>query len=215
MKRLLGLLTGAALTAASFAAAAPGDPAGHLEVAAWEGSALARRVGGSVAVLAGRDGSLRWEIAQEPDTSLVSLLERAGRGWTVILAPDGAGTRNAWGQEWHPLESGLARFLAAATRAVLDGGNGDRRVVVPEAKTGLRARLAARGRGRGGPGEILHVVRGPAGDAVVTSTRRPGRLQLSPWRRIDVRYPLRESFVPLWPLAELLEFPSKSGNTGD
>jgi len=209
------LLAVAETGAAANEVAPASDPAGELAVADWEGSVLARRVRGAVAVLAGGDGSLRWEIATAPDTTLAALLARRGRGWTVVLGPNGQGTRNAWGEEWRGLEPDLARVLAAATRAALaDGGSERRRVVLAGSQRPLRDRLVRRGAGRGGSGEILHLEAEPGGGTVIHSTRRPGRLRLSSWRRHAVRYPARESFAPLWPLDELLDFREENGNPG-
>jgi hypothetical protein len=209
-----GILVPLWLTTAA-AAAAAGDPTGQLAVASWEGRAFAHRLVGTVAVLEGGDGSLRWEIATAPDTTLAALLHRRGRGWTVILARDGAGTRNGWGDRWRPLEPDLGRVLAAATRSVLSAGPARRRIVVADNAGRLRPRLAARGRGRGGPGEVLELVGDNAGGTSLHSTRRPGSLHLSAWRRYHATYPARESFVPLWSLDELLDFAVESGNSGD
>lgn len=210
MRQIL-LATGLLLMAAAGASA---DPLGDLAVARWEGSLLMRRIDGAVAVLAGEDGSLRWEISTAPDTALSSLLDRRGRGWTVVVAPDGRGTRNAWGEEWHTLDADRARVLAAATEAAL-GTDRSRRVVVAGDARRLRARLVRRGAGRGGPGEILRLNAAAGGGTVLSSSRRPGTLRLTAWRRHPVRYPARESFLPLWPLAELLEFTAEIGNPGD
>ncbi|MCP4573177.1 MAG: hypothetical protein GY838_12540 [bacterium] len=205
---------GICLTMVLAAGAEGSAPVGELAVADWEASLLSRSVRGVVAVLAGADGSLRWEIASVPDTALAALLARDGRGWTVIAAPGGRGTRNAWGQEWRALEPDLARILVAGTEAALAGSAG-RRVVVVEPVGDLRSRLVERGRGRGGPGEILRLRPEVGGGAALVSSRRPGTVRVSSWRRHRVRFPARESFTPLWPLAELLEFITENGNPGD
>jgi hypothetical protein len=83
---------------------------------------------------------------------------------------------------------------------------------VPE-KPNFRKQLVERHSGRGGDGEILQLVlasnSGTADWLVATSSRKPGRLVLGP----PVRYPTGpldlEVFIPLWPLADLLEIPGK------
>ncbi len=194
------------------ASADPVDPEGFLVLAKWEGSVLTRRTTGAVAVLRGADGSLRWEVAVSPDTSLVDLTMRQGRGWTVVTGPDGKGTRNGWGEGWRSLETELGLTLRAATLAALHGPGDARRFVVPRDPVPLRSRLVTRGRGRGGPGEVLEL-RWPSPDeALLRSTRRPGKLRLTAWRRLPVRYAARESFVPIWALADLLTFSREYGN---
>lgn len=204
----------ACLLLAAVPAVVRAETDGELALTGWEGSMLGRRIGGTVAVLVGVDGSLRWEIAAAPDTSLTEMLARRGRGWTVVAGPDGRGTLNAWGEEWRTLEEDVARVLAAATQAAL-AADVPRSVVVRGEAPTLRERLAQRGTGRGGPGETLRLAPAAAGATVMTSSRRPGSLRLDVWRRLPVRYPVRESFVPLWPLLELLEFPDENGNPGD
>ncbi len=68
----------------------------------------------------------------------------------------------------------------------------------------LRGRLAARGRGRGDPGEIW-TLRWPADDSLeVRSSRRSGTLTIRRTGRSPVTAPVPEAFLPLWPLAEVL-----------
>jgi hypothetical protein len=67
----------------------------------------------------------------------------------------------------------------------------------------LRRELVIRGRGRGGEGAVLDLERAPA-SLQVTSARWPGRLHLSwsrPWGTFEVP---AETFLPLWPLGDLL-----------
>jgi len=74
----------------------------------------------------------------------------------------------------------------------------------------FRRQLEARGRGRGGPAEILNLHWPRAPDSRgrrwirITSSRRPGRLEITVPVEIIVTYPKPETFLPLWSLAELL-----------
>ena len=92
-------------------------------------------------------------------------------------------------------------------------------MVLPPAgpKPSFRTAQAARGRGRGGPGETLHLVweaeagQGPV--LAVRSSRRPGGLRLEKLRCLAVRFPAPETFVPLWSLRELLDLGSENPGT--
>jgi len=83
-----------------------------------------------------------------------------------------------------------------------------------EVKPGIgefRDGLQYRGYGRGAPAEILTLLWQPAADPQdrrwvrVTSSRRVGHLDVSVPTRYAVRYPLPESFLTPWSLAEVLE----------
>jgi len=75
---------------------------------------------------------------------------------------------------------------------------------------GFRKKMATRGRGAGGVGEILvlHWWR-PAGQEgyalSVGSSRRPGALNLGPPRNLAVDMPDPEVFLPLWPLSQFFD----------
>ena len=77
----------------------------------------------------------------------------------------------------------------------------------------FRSEQIARGHGRGGRGEVLRLswraeTEAAAGWSLeVRSTRRFGRLTIQPLGAQVVRYPLLETFVPLWPLVDLLALP--------
>ncbi|MCK9995828.1 MAG: hypothetical protein KAH56_06070 [Candidatus Krumholzibacteria bacterium] len=75
---------------------------------------------------------------------------------------------------------------------------------------GFRRKMTARGRGAGGVGEIL-VLRWwrPAGQEGhglrISSSRRPGTLNLEPPRNLAVGNPDPEVFLPLWPLSQFFD----------
>jgi hypothetical protein len=84
----------------------------------------------------------------------------------------------------------------------------------PSATAAARWRrdLIARGQGRGGRCEIVTLrwqdggVSPERAELVVRSRRRVATLYLWPLTSEPVRYPVRETFLPLWPLAQLLGF---------
>lgn len=200
---LLVVLMGAACVGPS-ARAQDGTAEGTLRQGRWHGSVLGRSESGSFLLLVDESGWVRLELGrgEGPDP-----LRQQGEGWTVITDTDGGGTRTPWGQEWRPLEADLARFLSVVARELSPipiGGFATRTLVLPAASpTGLRARMALRSRGRGGPGERVRM-RGDGRRAVViTGSRRPGRLELETNSIRKVRYPRRETFVPLWSLADM------------
>jgi hypothetical protein len=95
------------------------------------------------------------------------------------------------------------------TRVVEISGLGDG-VVAPAARRTLRGLLVERGRGLGGAGEIVTMVRA-AGDTGVSclrirSSRRPGALLVGAPAARPVAAVPGEVFLPLWPLSDLLEF---------
>lgn len=74
-------------------------------------------------------------------------------------------------------------------------------------KVGFRARMAARGRGTGGVGEIvtlswLEVPESPGSQVEIMSSRRPGTLILETPDKRRVETPPPELFLPLWPLSQ-------------
>lgn len=94
--------------------------------------------------------------------------------------------------------------------------NEEERVAPESADLGFRRRFSARGRGRGGNGEVLSLVwtetdrRGESspGRLEVRSTRRPGVLRIQPPTGLaGVEYLDPEVFAPLWPLRELITLP--------
>jgi len=75
----------------------------------------------------------------------------------------------------------------------------------------LRGVLEERGRGRGGPGEIWSLIFTGPGNSRLSSSRRSGILHLDGGRDWPAHYDPDEVFVPLWPLAELLDLVKISG----
>jgi hypothetical protein len=168
------------------------------------------------------------------------LLAREGRGWTLVAPPAAEGLCGAWDREWSAPPPGLAALArgvthwAEGTRADGTSGVGARAsgggesfvlaAAVSEAgtmdadplPTGLRRELAGRARGGGGPGERVHV--GPlAGGAVeVRSSRRPGRLVVTPREERPTSATPEEVFLPWWSLGEILDLPppAESGTSG-
>lgn len=191
------------------AVAAPlDDTAGTLIEGSWRGTVLGRSATGSFLLLVDDGGWVRLELAQGRTGDLQALMARRGEGWTVVTDPDGTGTSNAWGEEWRTLEPDLAALVARGGAAVAQAPAGlfaTRRVVRREGgATDLRRRLVRRGRGRGGPGEVLRISGDSHGRVTIIGSRRPGHLELGPLRRHPVHYPNGEAFVPLWPLADIV-----------
>jgi len=186
----------------------PGDATGTLIDGIWRGTALGRTADGRFLLLVDEEGRVRLELARGSALDLHSLLARRGDGWTVVTDKEHGGTRNAWGQQWQSLDRDLAALVAGGAAAVAgtpDGGAASRHVVLQaESSMGLRRRLVQRGRGRGGPGEVLRIRGEKSGEITITGTRRPGRLELGSLRRQTILYPRRETFVTIWSLADLL-----------
>ena len=206
-RSLLVLLLSTAV-AAGTASALEDERTGDLVHGAWRGSALGRQAEGGFLLLVDPEGFLRCEIGVDSAADKQDLLERRGQGWTVVAGRAGEGTRNAWDREWRSIERPLAFLLLAGADLLAEAPEGPwhaRRVIRdPEAAPRLRQRLSARGRGRGGPGEVLDARGGEDGWVVLSSSRRPGSVRLGQIRHHPVVYPVREAFVPLWPLAELV-----------
>ncbi len=199
----------------------PADAAGSLLLARWHAGAFGREAAGMLAVIDDGRGQVRAEVA-DGDAGLPKLLDRDGRGWTVILAVDGQALLMPWGDRWRNLEPRAHGLLAAVAGALAaePPPPGERRTqrlaVADPAAPDLRRRLAARGRGRGGAGETLRLAWSERpGDPwlEIRSVRRPGSLELGPPEAVAVTYPVQEAFVPLWPLRDLVEFAGRIPGT--
>lgn len=226
------LLVHANLLCVDPAAADGGLPVRH---APWSAEAWSHHAAGELCWVAGPDGSLRLELGlAENGPGPKTLLEQDGDGWTLILGPEGEGTLNAWEREWRRVDPGLGT-LAAEAVGFMSGaaGNADRlRVEIPELDAdgrpqdrgnGFRAAMTRRGRGRGGPGEVVLLERleGHGTDPwafEIRSTRRPGRIRVGSAGTLDLACPVPEVFLPLWPLSEICEkthnIPGTSTGTG-
>ncbi len=77
--------------------------------------------------------------------------------------------------------------------------------------TTFRRDSVGRGMGRGGSAEILRLTLscGSPGSWTLTTSRKPGRLELSVPLRHAIQRPGLEVFAPLWPLADVLVFDDK------
>jgi hypothetical protein len=212
----------AALPAVGDEALAAGDPELPLLHAPWSAEAWSHHAAGHLGWLATSDGSLRLELGLEKNgPGPEPLLEQAGEGWTLILGPDGEGTLNAWNREWRKVDPGLGSLAAEAVRFMSRPGEEANRlrVEIPEldtngdvrgASSGFRGSLVRRGRGRGGPGEVVILERlEPRADSSwafeIRSTRRPGRLRVAKPGQLTLSCPVPEVFLPLWPLSEICE----------
>lgn len=161
----------------------------------------------------------------DDEEARAALMARRGTGWTLVAgAGADPGVVAPWDREWRPAAAGLAalaRAVAGAgpggrSRLVLDGvgivGGGRSSAAAtgpgrqsPQRPAGtLRAALAERGRGGGGPGERLVVAGGPDGVVTVVSSRRPGALAIHPRPARKVAGDPAAVFVPWWPLSEVL-----------
>lgn len=223
----------ACLLAVAAVPAAAQDPpelqAGTLRLATWRGSFLGRGAEGSLALLTGPDGACRVEVADRL-AAWTDLLDRHGHGWTAVVGAGADPLVAPWGREWSPLEAPLAAGLATLARALAAPPGPQARtrsraaapvrtVTLPpvDPAPSFRTAQAARGRGRGGPGETLHLVWLGTADRrpvlAVRSSRRPGGLRLGELRCLPVRFPVPETFVPLWSLRELLDAGSENPGT--
>ena len=119
----------------------------------------------------------------------------------------------------HPFAAGILRPCVLAVSR-LDPGQADTRryqlapLVMEEdqqpAVRSFRRKMTARGRGTGGVGEILILrwERSAHGDGYglgLTSSRRPGKLNLAPAGRLSVLPPEPELFLPLWPMSQFFQ----------
>ena len=142
----------------------------------------------------------------------------------VATLEDGPGAGLREGRQG-PTNSANARPVGARRwRPLLRQGKkpaGEWKVAVAGVDTGaagtvhakFRSEQIARGHGRGGLGEVLRLswsadTEAAAGWSLeVRSTRRFGSLTIQPLGAQSVRYPLLETFVPLWSLQDLLALP--------
>ena len=132
------------------------------------------------------------------------------------------------------MDPGLGALAAEAVAFMgPSGANTDRlRVEIPGltadgspagGAVGFRDAMARRGRGRGGPGEVVILER-LVGDPEspwafeIRSTRRPGRIRVGPSSEMALACPVPEVFLPLWPLSEICKksnnIPGTSTGTG-
>jgi len=188
--------------------------------APWSAAVLGRETAGLLGWIEGPDGSLRLELGHDHKAdSSDHLLDRTGEGWTVILGPDDEGTVNGWGREWRQVDPGLGQLVRAAVAflSAPGGGTDSRRIQIPDllprgnrpaSQGSFRRDLVRRGRGRGGSGEIVVLVRHTlekSGGWVyeIRSTRRPGKVQVGLLEARDLECPVPEVFLPLWPISEM------------
>lgn len=212
-----------------------------VRVAPWRAGAFGREVGGEVAWVTGPAGELRLDVVLaeaggDPhqrngvaaDAAAVDVLQRRGRGWTLVAVPGGDAVFGPWDREWGRPPSGLVGLAAAVAtaragsrqqvvlgagtarraagddpRAMAAAGTGPRNVPA-SAPESFRSSLARRGRGGGGPGERLAVAAAADGSCVqVTSSRRPGTLVVGPVSTQPLWADPAEVFLPWWSLSEL------------
>lgn len=226
--------SGAALLFTGIIATLPCAPAAHgespgaddsgltLHHASWSAEAWSHHATGELGWVTGSDGSLRLELGlAENGPGPDPLLDQIGEGWTLILGPDGQGTLNTWHREWRRVDGGLGTLAAEAVAFMSAAGPEDERlrVEIPDldadgspatGATGFRGAMAHRGRGRGGPGEVVILDRleiGPESSWAyeIRSTRRPGRIRVGPSATMPLACPVPEVFLPLWPLSEICE----------
>lgn len=124
---LVFALAGAAGVTAAASAVEMAPAEGVLRGAAWRGTGMGERLGGSACWLRGPDGAVRIEVAREGTAPRIAgspdwgrLLTRGGEGWVVLLtAATAVGGR--WGA---PLErlAPESRVRLESLLAVLEGG---------------------------------------------------------------------------------------------
>lgn len=158
------------------------------------------------------------------------LLAREGRGWTLVAPPAAEGLYGAWDREWSVPPPGLAALARGVTYWADEShaAGGGASFVLAAAATeasargldagmpGLRRELAGRARGGGGPGERVHVGPHAGGGVEVRSSRRPGRLVVTPREERPTSATPEEVFLPWWSLGEILDLPpsEESGTSG-
>jgi hypothetical protein len=87
----------------------------------WSAAAYSANASGTFCWVEGADGSLRVEVLRhdrpvaDAPVDLRPLLDRKGRGWTLVVGPDLTGTLNAWEREWRRVPSGLAQLVRVVT----------------------------------------------------------------------------------------------------
>ncbi|MFH1845721.1 MAG: hypothetical protein ABIF77_21270 [bacterium] len=87
----------------------------------------------------------------------------------------------------------------------------DAEMMLGNSRSSLRQENCQRGLGRGGVCEVWSVWRIPAAGTTgwthrISSSRRPGDLEVSVPRIWNVEFPYPEAFLPVWSLAELLQW---------
>jgi hypothetical protein len=141
-------------------------------------------------------------VADGPDAPSTSLLPwrevtPATRGPEFRRAPGRVSLASPASRTWHAELPALKRVTGEPALA--------------SDTTTFRSASVQRGLGRGGSAEILRLAFSPGspGTWTLTTSRKPGRLELSDPHRHAIRVPGLEAFAPLWPLAELLIFDVK------
>ena len=162
----------------------------------------------------------RCEVAVAEDgrpPAAEAVRRRHGRGWTVTGGA-GGGMVQPWSGPWRQLGAEAAAALGELMGAWAEPTAGRDRVVLRSWEalpaswrpTGmgdgtmgtLRRELTTRGRGRGGAGAVLRLVRAGRG-LEITTVRWPATLEVGPPVATAVLVP-PEAFLPLWPLADIL-----------
>ncbi len=244
MNRRGGRLVCLALLFAAVVGALPAAGGDQVLHAPFSAGAFGRQVRGGAVWVSDASGSLRCEFLLDerapevvsgaealPPSLLEDLLRQSGDGWCVVSGREGEAALQRWGREWRKVGPQLPRLIAAATDLALGSAPQSRVMVLGEpsaaltaaeaagdagpTQSSLRASLSRRGRGGGGPGERVRLDgRGPQG-LEMRSSRRPGVLRVAAPSRVAVLPLAPEAFLPLWPLAEVLEYPApESGTSG-
>lgn len=233
---------------------APGDTLLDWAVCAWRAEGGGERLTGVAGWLRTEDGSLRLEIGRDagpppPVAAEARLLQRTGRGWTVLAPAVGPAVLWTWGggleaadASWRPRVEVVLRLLASGpdgeppalppgcrwlpstpATPTRPGRPGRSKAAAPLrwretpapdrpgrgalAGSAWRRALEARGRGRGGPGEVWSAVwraDGPVAALRLASSRWPFTVELTLPRVSRLRLPSADLWVPYWSLGELL-----------
>lgn len=156
--------------------------------------------------------------AVSPDLArlLRSVVARLATDPAALAAPAQLTAQDSSGpRRWRPLPRGRQPRQGSERLSgelwVTPPGDAGAAGPATESRATWRRELVTRGRGRGGLAEafVLTWVAPEHGQAApqltLRSVRRPGVVRL--WRLAaeSVRYPIPEAFLPLWPLAQLLD----------
>lgn len=165
---------------------APGDTLLDWAVTAWRAEGGGERLAGVAGWLRTEDGSLRLEIGRDagsppPVAAGPRLLQRAGRGWTVLAPAAGPAVFWTWGGGLDTAQAWWRPRVEVVLR-ILEGGPGGNRPPLPPGCRWLTA-APSRPAALGGPGRPAAAVSLRWRVPPAPDERRGGAADGSAWRR--------------------------------